>query len=105
MDESTPATVQIIDTMKQKNNGPLKRHDKEDLGFLDDRLQLLDTVRQMIDIELERRGASPDGDPHPEKPPPEQEGRNWPEAKTARPSDRPRRTLWQRIVSLFTTWL
>ncbi|WP_233582322.1 hypothetical protein [Prevotella sp. OH937_COT-195] len=42
-----------------------KRHDKEDLGFLDDRLQLLDTVREMIDIELERRGLNADGTPPP----------------------------------------
>ena len=34
-------------------------------------MQLLDTVREMIDIELERYGVSPGGKPHPESPHPE----------------------------------
>ena len=46
--------------MKRKNDSIPKQHDKEDLGFLDDRIQLLDTVRQMIDIEFERRGLNTD---------------------------------------------
>ena len=63
-------------------------------------MQLLDTVREMIDIELERYGVSPGGNPHPENPPlenppPEDRGRTPPDPP-------PRRTLWQRIVSLFT---
>lgn len=74
--------------MKRKNDRNPKRHDKEDLSFLDDRMQLLGTVRQMIDIELERRGVLPEGNPHPENPPPD-----------GKP---PRRTWWQRIVSFFT---
>ena len=45
--------------MKRKNDSIPKQHDKEDLGFLDDRIQLLDT----------------------------------------------RRTLWQRLVSLFSLCL
>lgn len=85
--------------MKRKNDSNPKRHDKEDLGFLDDRMQLLDTIHDMIDIELDRRGVSPDGNPHPENPPPDPKGMAPSDAKTAEPT---RRTLWQRIVSLFT---
>lgn len=55
--------------MKRKNDSNPKQHNKEDLGFLDDRMQLLDTVRQMIDIEFERRGLNTEGNPHPENPP------------------------------------
>ena len=50
--------------MKRKNDSNPKRHGKEDLGFLDDRMQLLETVREMINIELERRGMTP-GTLHP----------------------------------------
>ena len=91
--------------MKRKNDSNPKQHDKEDLGFLDDRMQLLDTVRQMIDIEFERRGLNTDGNPHPENPPPDPKGREPSEAKTEEPNDRPCRTLWKRIVSLFTVCL
>ncbi len=64
--------------MKRKNDSNPKQHDKEDLGFLDDRMQLLDTVREMIDIELERRGVNIRGNPP------------------------PHRSFWQRIMSIFT---
>lgn len=46
---------------KKDNNPQLK--DEEDFGFLDDRIQLLDTIRDMIDIELERRGMKGDNTP------------------------------------------
>lgn len=81
--------------MKRKNDSNPRQHDKVDLGFLDDRMQLLDTVREMIDIELERRGVNPGGNPHPGNPPPEDRGRTPPDPP-------PRRTWWQRIVRLFT---
>lgn len=80
--------------MKRKNDSNPKRHGKEDLGFLDDRMQLLETVREMINIELERRGMTPGGNSHPENPPPEGTGRKPPDRK-------PKRTLWQRIVKFF----
>ena len=98
-DGNIPATVQITKSMKRKNDSIPKQHDKEDLGFLDDRIQLLDTVRQMIDIEFERRGLNTDENPHPENPPPGNGRREPPHSKP------PRRTLWQRLVSLFTDCL
>jgi len=77
-----------------------RRRSAEARQFSEDRMQLLDTVREMIDIELERYGVTPGGSPHPESPPlenppPEDRGRTPPDPP-------PRRTLWQRIVSLFT---
>lgn len=74
--------------MRPNNDSTPGQRDEEDLAFLDDRMQLLDTVRRMIDIELEQRGVTP-------QPPPLTEGR--------RPSDRKphRRTLWRRIVRCF----
>ena len=82
-----------------------RRRSAEARQFSEDRMQLLDTVREMIDIELERYGVTPGGNPHPgsphpespplENPPPEDRGRTPPDPP-------PRRTLWQRIVSLFT---
>ena len=73
-------------------------------------MQLLDTVREMIDIELERYGVSLGGNPHPESPRPESPHPENPPPENPPPEDRgrtppdppPRRTLWQRIVSLFT---
>ena len=98
-DGNIPATVQITKSMKRKNDSIPKQHDKEDLGFLDDRIQLLDTVRQMIDIEFERRGLNTDENPQPENPPPGNGRREPPHSKP------PRRTLWQRLVSLFSLCL
>ena len=77
-----------------------RRRSAEARQFSEDRMRLLDTVREMIDIELERYGVTPGGyphpeSPHPESPPPEDRGRTPPDPP-------PRRTLWQRIVSLFT---
>ena len=82
-----------------------RRRSAEARQFSEDRMQLLDTVREMIDIGLERYGVTPGGNPHPENPhpespplenpPPEDRGRTPPDPP-------PRRTLWQRIVSLFT---
>lgn len=65
--------------------------------FMEDRMQLLDTIREMIDIEFDRRGVKTEGNPHPENPPPEDMGREPPDSKPQR------RTLWQRIVSFFTS--
>lgn len=70
--------------MKRKNDSHPGRHDKEHLDFLDDRMQLLDTVRRMIDIELNRRGVNAEG------------------MERTPPAPPPRRSFWQRIVSIFT---
>lgn len=77
--------------MKRKNDNNPKQYDEEDLDFLDDRMQLLDTIHDMIDIEFERRGLKPEEHPYPGNSPPDGRGR-----------EPPRRTLWQRIVNLFT---
>lgn len=67
--------------------------------FSEDRMQLLDTIREMIDIEFERRGVKTEGNPHPENPPPEGTGREPPDRKP------PRRSLWQRLMGIFTSGL
>jgi len=92
-----------------------RRRSAEARQFSEDRMRLLDTVREMIDIELERYGVTSGGNPHPESPHPESSHpeSSHPESpplETPPPEDRgrtppdppPRRTLWQRIVSLFT---
>lgn len=94
--------------MRQKSDKRTKRQERY-MKFSEDHIQFLDdirgTIRDMIDIELDRRGVSPDGNPHPENPPPGPKGREPSEAKTEEPNDRPCRTLWKRIVSLFTVCL
>lgn len=64
--------------------------------FSEDRAQLLDIIREMIDLEFERRGMKTKGNHHPENPPPESMGL---ESFDCKP---PRRSLWQCIVRLFT---
>lgn len=76
-----------------------RRKSDEAQRFSEDRMQLLDTVRQMIDFEFERRGVKTEGTPHPENPPPEGTGREPPDRKP------PRRTFWQRLMGIFTSSL
>ena len=71
-----------------------RRKSDEAQRFSEDRMQLLDTIREMIDIEFERHGVKTEGNSHPENPPPEGTGRKPPDRK-------PKRTLWQRIVKFF----
>lgn len=80
-----------------KKDDRLTGQQRRNMQFSEDRFGLLDTIRDMIDIELERRGVMSEGNPHPENPPPEGTGREPPDNKP------PRRTLWQRIISLFTS--
>ena len=68
-----------------------RRTSAEAQQFSEDRIQLLDTIREMIDDELERRRPDSDGNPA--------RGNLPPYPIRVQP---PRRTLWQRIVSLFT---
>ncbi len=72
-----------------------RRKSDEAQQFSEDRMQLLDTIRDMIDIELERLGVMSEGDPHPVNLPPEHAGLKPPDRKL------PCRTLWQRIVKFF----
>lgn len=84
--------------MKRKNDNKPKKGHEDDFGFLDDRMQLLNTIREMINIEFEHRRVRNEGNPHPENPPPDDTGRDPPDFK-------PKRTLWQRIMSLFSSGL
>lgn len=49
------------------------------MQFSEDHFQLLDIIREMIDIELDRCGMCSENDPHPEIPPPEGTGREPPD--------------------------
>ncbi len=81
--------------MKQHEDDKLTWRQRRNMQFSEDRFDLLDTIRDMIDDELDHRGVKPGGDPHHENLPPEQHSRE--------PARRP--TLWQRIVSLFAVCL
>lgn len=84
--------------MKRKNdNNPRKGHE-DAFSFLDDRMQLLDTIREMINIEFERRRMKRSGNPHPENPPPKGVARESPICK-------PKLTFWQRLKHLFSSSL
>ncbi len=72
-----------------------RRKSEEAQRFSEDRMQLLDTVRQMIDIELKRCGVNSEGNPHPENPPPEG-------TEHTPPDPPPRRSFWQWLMSIFT---
>lgn len=85
----------MINGIKRKNDNSPKQGHEEDFNFLDDRMQLLDAVRRMVDLEFERRGIKTEGNPHPGNPPPENAERERPDTPP------PRRTFWQRIVRFF----
>lgn len=76
-----------------------RRKSDEAQRFSEDRMQLLDTIREMIDIEFERRGVKTEGNPHPENPPAESRGREPPDRKPLH------RSLWQRLMGIFTSGL
>ncbi|GAB6982280.1 hypothetical protein JCM15908A_06550 [Prevotella dentasini JCM 15908] len=61
------------------------------MQFLEDRTDLLDTIREMIDCELDRREQAKKHGIHPENPPPIPPPR-W-------------CSLWQRIMNIFTVCL
>ncbi len=111
-------------TLQQKNQmdrGAMKtnhskytdshRQQQENLKFAQDRIQLLDTIRQMIDIELDRRShdcsnceqeqadrlSNTLNEAHPENPPP-LHGQGYGEPV-------PRLTLWRRIITFFSRCL
>lgn len=80
---------------ERKIQSDLRRRKSDEAQlFSEDRAQLLDTIREMIDDEFDRRGVRTEGNPHPGNPPPEQQAR-----EPIRP------TLWQRIVKIFTSCL
>ena len=62
------------------------------MQFVEDRLELLDTIRDMIDVELDRRGLSqPLGRPSPSAP------------SDCNAQRQQRTTLWQRILNFFNS--
>ena len=72
--------------------------------FSEDRAQLLETIREMMDNEFERRGVSPDGNPLRANAPPEGMGREHPQARPAGPDapKQPGLTFWQRVARWFS---
>lgn len=93
--------------MKQKADHIPTERQRRNLKFTEERIELLTTIREMIEFEFERREMKFPGNPQPEHPPPETKGWNPPEDKGWNPSEdktekkSPRPTLWQRIMSLF----
>lgn len=71
--------------------GKRKNRSEDAFRFSEDRLQLLDTIHEMVSDEFQIRGLDQKGNPHPENPPPEVPG----EACCGRRDSRP--SLWQRI--------
>jgi hypothetical protein len=103
--------------MRQKSDKRTKRQERY-MKFSEDYIQFLgdihDTIREMIDAEFDRRGVSPDRNPHPENPPPEHAGReptrsgqthSQPTQSNQPNSKQHRHTFWQRLVSLFSLCL
>lgn len=72
--------------MKQQSDDNLSRRQQEGLQHMEDRMQLLDMVRKMIDAEFDRRDQSQGDCLRPESQPP----------KSLR-----KPTLWQRIRTFF----
>lgn len=84
--------------MTQPTDDKRTPRQRRNMRFAEERIELLDSIRDIIGDELDRRGMRPEGDPHPENPPPPGAGGTPPHPKPPDPA--PCRTLWQRIVSL-----
>ena len=83
--------------MKEQVEDRRSKQQMRNMQFSEDRFQLFDTIRTIVNDEPDRRGVvKQEGNPHPENPPPEKT-EHQPSEKTS-----PCRTLWKRIVSLFT---
>ena len=53
-----------------------RRHKTDETEqYLEDRAQLLDTIREMINVEIDKRGGCIEGGAMPSKPPPEPQPR------------------------------
>ena len=72
--------------------------------FSEDRAQLLETIREMMDNEFDRRGVPPADNPLPANSPPEDTGRENPKAMPEELNDskQSRLTFWQHIARLFS---
>ena len=86
--------------MKEQVEDRRSKQQMRNMQFSEDRFQLFDTIRTIVNDELDRRGVvKQEGNPHPENPPPEGTGREPPDRKP------PRRSLWQRLMGIFTSGL
>lgn len=100
--------------MKQQSKKKLTERQRRYMQFVEDRFELLDTIREMIDAELDRRARQGESNSHPENPPPEHAGReptrsgqthSQPTQSNQPNSKQHRHTFWQRLVSLFSLCL
>lgn len=93
--------------MENKHGKQLLERQRRNMQFTEDRIELLDTIRELIDLELDRREMSflkpkidkeelnyADSYSEPSESPPSEQ--HSPESK--------RRSLWRRIVSILTAW-
>lgn len=87
--------------MKQKTEHLSTDRHRRNMQFIEERLELLDTIREMIDIEFERRGMNTRDDPPPEHPPPEPKGRDPADASAGKEARSICHTLRKCIVRLF----
>ena len=87
--------------MKQQGNKPTVQQQRN-MQFTEDRIELLNTIRDMIGMELDRRGVTPNGNRHTEPPQSDQQVMNNTEYQSHGPGDNHSHTLWHRIATLFT---
>lgn len=58
--------------MKEQVEDRRSKQQMRNMQFSEDRFQLFDTIRTIVNDELDRRGVvKQEGNPHPENPPPE----------------------------------
>ena len=75
--------------MKQQSNRKQSNRQRESLEILEDRMQLLETIQEMIDIEFERRENILTG------------GHSESDTPYSSPDPPPKDTLWKRIWQSF----
>ena len=75
--------------MKQQSNRKQSNRQRESLEILEDRMQLLETIQEMIDIEFERRENI------------QTVGHSESDTPYSSPDPPPKDTLWKRIWQSF----
>lgn len=91
--------------MRQQDNNEIAEQQRRNMQIAEDRSRMLDTIRDLIDIELDRRGVSDNGNNRAESPSPTPYHKEPSDTLSDGSRAYSRRSLWQRILNIFTTGL
>ena len=89
--------------MRQQDNNEIAEQQRRNMQIAEDRFRMLDTIRDLIDIEHDRRGVSDNCNNRAESPSPTPYHKEPSDTLSDGSRSYSRRSLWQRILNIFTT--